>query len=68
MQIQITEDNSSFIYIDGDVEISGELMKCYDGRKYFFKVEPNWFLDDNSEDYWNDNWEDIEESIIKKIQ
>lgn len=50
---------------DGFVDISGSLIIKNTGRndEYFF--EPDYFIDEYSEDYYDNNWEEIEEEIIR---
>jgi hypothetical protein len=47
-------------------EVSGTLIKKYDGRKEFFSFEPGNFDIPEYEVIWDENLEDLEEDIIDK--
>ncbi len=56
------------ITIDGNLmEIEGELNPYYTGRDVEFSFEPDYFMDEESEKYYDDNWEDIETQILDKF-
>jgi hypothetical protein len=52
--------------INDDVfEISGRLRKYNTGRSDEYEFEPSWFSDEKSEKYYDENWESVEDEIIK---
>jgi hypothetical protein len=54
--------------VDGEsIEIEGTLVPYNSGRTVNFKFEPDSFSDDNSEKYYDENWEEIEEEILNKL-
>jgi hypothetical protein len=53
------------IKMDGnEYEISGKLVPYNTGRSEEYKFEADYFEDKESERYYNDNWEKVEEQII----
>lgn len=53
------------IKINGnEYEISGKIVPYNTGRSEEYEFEPDYFEDKESERYYNDNWEKIEEQII----
>ncbi len=54
--------------IDGNlIEIEGTLIPYNSGRADELRFEPNYFTDENSEYYYDNNWEDIESQILIKL-
>lgn len=53
---------------NGDIHLSGTLSKKNDGTGFNLEFEIDWFLNDESEKYWDDNWESIESVIIEKFR
>lgn len=54
------EDGLSF-------QFSGRLNPYHSGRDYDYEFEPSWFQDDESEKFYSDNWEKVEEQILEKF-
>lgn len=48
-------------------EFDGSLKPYHTGRDYDYEFEPSWFADDESEEYYSENWENIEEQILQKF-
>lgn len=46
------------------VEIEGELTVYDTGRSGEYEFEPGQFVDRESEEYWEQNWENIEKEIL----
>ena len=46
-------------------EFSGELTSYNSGRSIEYEFNPSFFIDDESEEYYNDNYESIEEEILE---
>lgn len=56
------------ITVDGNlIEITGKLKPQNSGRGEFFEFEPDYFVDAESENYFDENWEDVESQIINKL-
>ena len=51
-------------YVFGEIQLSGSVTEDAGGNPSF---EPSWFLDNESENYWDNNWELIETEIINFI-
>jgi hypothetical protein len=66
LRIEIEEDRDGYEvnYQFDDYEITGVLEKYYTGRGNDYKFIPSYFADKGSEDYYNDNWEDVEDEIL----
>ena len=45
----------------------GVLNPYNSGRSEEFNFEPEYFMDDDTEEYYDNNWEDIEEQILNKF-
>jgi hypothetical protein len=58
---QITVDGTLF-------EIEGELVPYNSGRAEEYKFEPSQFDDKETEEYYDEHWEEIEEQILKKFK
>lgn len=53
------------ITIDGnDIEIEGNLNSYNSGRAEEYKFEVDTFIHEEDEEYYNNNWEDIEDQIL----
>jgi hypothetical protein len=64
--IEITKDDMdeySVNYQIDNIEIEGKLISYNSGRAKEYKFEPS-FIDDETEEYYDENWEDIEEEIL----
>jgi hypothetical protein len=54
------------ITIDGILyEVDGILKSYNTGRDQEYEFEVGYFIDKESEKYWEDNWTDIEEEILE---
>ena len=63
-----TYDVSYIIDTDGDVmEITGSLLPFETGRETDYSFSPDTFLDTASEEYYDENWEEIEEELQAEI-
>lgn len=51
-------------YVLGEIQISGSVSEDAGGNMSF---EPSWFFDKNSEEYWDANWEAIENAITNAV-
>ncbi|MFW6225715.1 MAG: hypothetical protein ACOC3V_01990 [bacterium] len=49
---------------EGLVEIEGVIISTDTGRINGYSFEPSYFTDDYSEEYWDENWEDVERQIL----
>lgn len=49
------------------LQFTGTLKPYHTGRDTEYEFEPSWFQDDESEEYYSDNWEEIEEQILNKL-
>jgi hypothetical protein len=49
------------------MEIEGILNPYHTGRSEEHEFEPTYFMDDETERYYNDNWEKIEDEILNKF-
>lgn len=58
-----------YSYTEGDsmIQFSGSLNPYHTGRAYEYEFEPTWFQDDESEQYYSEHWEDIEDEILGKF-
>lgn len=52
---------------DIEGEISGSLKPYHSGRAWEYEFEPSWFDQEWTEDYYDTNWEAIEEEVLKKF-
>lgn len=56
------------IIVNGQLmEIDGILNPYNTGRNTEYKFEPSNFLDDETEQYYDNNWENIESEILGKL-
>lgn len=46
------------------IEIEGKLIPYNSGRAKEYKFEPSYFTDSESEEYYDNNWENVEEEIL----
>jgi hypothetical protein len=59
--------NYSFL-LAGDIkEIEGTLNPYHTGRDTEYEFEPSYFADKETEDYYGENWEEIEDEIIEEF-
>jgi hypothetical protein len=68
--IIITKEESDFtvdIEIGDNIEISGKLLPYKDGRCTQYQFEYSHFVNDESESFYDENWEDIEEKVLNKF-
>ncbi len=49
------------------IEIEGKLIPYESGRETAYKFEEAYFEDKQSEEYFDNNWEDIEKQILDKF-
>lgn len=58
-----------YVYTEGDsmIQFSGSLNPYHTGRDTEYEFEPSWFQDDESEQYYSENWEEIEDEILGKF-
>lgn len=65
---KITFDRLNFTYEtkvgDMEIEFEGHLYPYNDGKCDTFRVVDDSFSDNDSRDYFDNNWEDIEEEIL----
>jgi hypothetical protein len=61
------EVNYQVIVNDKIIEITGVLTPYHSGRSIEYKFEPNNLSDDETELYYDNNWEQIEEEILDKF-
>jgi hypothetical protein len=66
LKIKIEEDGDNYEvnYQFDDYEITGVLQKYYTGRANEYEFQPSWFADEESEKYYDENWENIEDEIL----
>lgn len=66
---QLNELNVNYqTRVDGeDLEIDGSLKSFYTGRSTEYDFEPSNFGSKKSEEYYDNNWEDIEEEIQDEL-
>ena len=61
------EDEIKVYYVKGDIGFDGRLRKYHSGRANEYEFEPSYFNDEESEAYYDENWESIEEEILNKF-
>jgi hypothetical protein len=56
--------------MDGDnlIEIEGQLNPYHSGRAEEYEFEPTYFSDTHSEEYYDNNWERVEDEILDKFR
>jgi hypothetical protein len=61
--------NVTYTYeLDGDTkEIEGKLKPYNSGRSIDYEFEPDYFTDEEVESFYDNNWEDIQEEILKEF-
>ncbi len=47
-----------------EYEISGSLVPYNTGRCEEYEFEPSYFIDSETEEYYDNNWEEIEKEIL----
>lgn len=59
----------TYVYQDDEnfYQFSGYLLPVHTGRNVEYSFEPSWFMDEESEEFYEKNWEMIEEQIINKF-
>lgn len=70
VSIDINEYDRSRIkvyYVKGDIGFDGTLIKYHSGRAEEYEFEPSYFDDKESEDYYDNNWEKVEEEILNEF-
>ena len=72
LDIKITGSDKFYvnyqITIDGKlIEIEGILNQFGTGRSEEHEFEPTYFMDDETEQYYNNNWEKVEDEILNKF-
>lgn len=60
VNIQVTDDNGN------EMEIEGRLNSFNTGRCDEFEFEADWFDDDKTSDFYDENSETIENAVIEK--
>lgn len=66
IEIEYDEDTDSYeveYEFDG-IEIYGVLEKYYTGRDNQYEFKPSYFEDTRAEEYYDENWEDINDEIL----
>jgi hypothetical protein len=59
--------NYTFL-LAGDIkEIEGTLNPYHTGRDTEYEFEPSYFADKETEDYYSENWEEIEDEILEEF-
>jgi hypothetical protein len=54
--------------VEGElIEIEGTLTPHHTGRSIEYGFEPGYFTDPTAENYWDENWETIEDEIRSKF-
>jgi len=70
-KIEATKDMYDVSYVfqedDSMYQFSGSLIPYKTGRSEEYRFEPSWFMDEESENFYEENWEDIEEQILNKF-
>lgn len=63
--VEIDFDGKDVSYVDNiyNIEFTGHMKKYHSGRSDEFEFEPDWFADDESEKFWDENWEDLSKLI-----
>jgi len=59
--------DDTFTTNSGIKEITGTLEPYRTGRSTDYKFETDWFTDVETEAYWDENWEDIQDRILDKF-
>jgi hypothetical protein len=59
--------DDTFTVNSGIKEITGTLMPYNSGRSTDYKFETDWFTDAETEAYWDENWEEIEDRILDEF-
>jgi hypothetical protein len=49
------------------INISGQLVPYHSGRSTDYTFEPSYFVDDESQNYFDENWEEIEDQILDQF-
>jgi hypothetical protein len=59
--------NYQTIINDNLIEIEGTLIPYHTGRSMEYEFQPDYFMDEDTEQYYDENWEDIEKEILSKF-
>ena len=59
--------DDTFTTNSGIKEITGTLEPYRTGRSTDYKFETDWFTDAETEAYWDENWEDIQDRILDEF-
>jgi hypothetical protein len=65
--IEFDEMNVNYTIVSENdiIEITGTLKPFKTGRCTEYSFEPDTFLNESDEEYWDENWDTIEEEIIQ---
>lgn len=66
-QLKSYQVNYRLMVNDQLIEIEGILNPYNTGRNIEYKFEPSNFLDDETEQYYDNNWENIESEILSRL-
>lgn len=66
--ITFNEEESDITYEVDDLEIYGHLEPYSTGRTIAYRFVPDWFSNTTASDYFDANWENIEEEILKEFK
>jgi hypothetical protein len=68
-EISIHEEGKTIkvYYVKGDIGFDGRLLKYHSGRAEEYEFEPTYFNDKESEEYFDNNWEKVEEEILNEF-
>ena len=66
MKPKITINNLNVSITKGEaIEIEGTLIPYNTGRSEEYEFNTSYFLNKESEEYYNDNWEVLEQEVLK---
>lgn len=64
MAVKFFDDEDDIVYDVDDMEIYGHLESYNTGREIAHRFVPDWFSDTRASDYFDANYEEIEEEIL----
>jgi hypothetical protein len=64
--IKVNFEGSDFTVEVGDIQFSGKIHHMGSERSYRWEVEMDWFLNQESEDFYDNNWELINQIIYER--
>lgn len=70
--IQLTKDGKNYevnyqITVDGELfEITGSMKRYNTGRSNEYRFEPDWYSSKECENWFDENWENVESELIAK--